>query len=111
MLTERFPELSPPQTASTISRWLVTCAEEYQLGLTTLHMHFKALTYVMCSFDADEMTKYRSLKQMTRSLAYKVGNPGMFYCKQIVTWRLYLRGPVIIMGISVYRLWLASAMS
>lgn len=47
MLTERFPELSPAQTASTVSRWLATCAEEYQLGLTTLHMHFKDLTYVI----------------------------------------------------------------
>lgn len=47
MLTERFPELSPTQTASTISRWLAMCAEEYQLGLTTLHIHFKDLTYVI----------------------------------------------------------------
>lgn len=47
MLTERCPELSPAQTASTISRWLAMCAEEYQQVLTTLHMHFKDLAYVI----------------------------------------------------------------
>lgn len=90
---------------------LAVCAEKCQLVPITLQAHFKDLSYVIVFTCAYMMTRYRSLKQMTHSLAYKFGNPSMLYCKQTVTWRLYLRGLAIIIRTSICKLWLASTMS
>lgn len=114
MLTERFPELSHAWTAFTMNR----CPERvghmcqaHQLYPSPFKHVWKSCHIELCSSEADKMTRHHSLEQMTQSLVYKVGNPSILYCKQIIIWRLYFMDPAVIMGTSTCKLWLALAMS
>ena len=71
----------------------------------------KDLSCLIVLFDAYMTTRYPNLKQMTRNFAYEVGNSSVLYCKQIITWRLQLRDPAVIMETSISKLWLASALN
>lgn len=77
--------------------WLCLPSLPFKHILKTCHIK-------LCSSDTYKTTRYHSLKQMTHRLACKVGNPSILYCKQIVTWRLYLRDPAVIVGTWICKL-------
>lgn len=108
---QRLPALRPARTASASTqapgRDGGVCTE-HPLGPVTLFKAiFKTCPVSLCSPDAYRTTKRHSLKRMTRSLAYKTGNPGILYCKPAVTWR----DLAVVMGTSTCKWWWASATS